>query len=338
MLGLRLTTECVIEAGEEYCHPWLGIMNDTAWKQRDISGTLEDRLKQARTWFEHCKSTDGEACRNYKGEWPQRLLDVGSNPIRLVDSSLIGPARNHDPKEGYACLSYVLGESGNIKTTIQSLNAHQRGIDGKMLPHTIVDVVLVTRALSLRYLWVDALYIVQDDPKDWKSQIPRMASVYQSAEITISAQGAADVHAGFLSLGIGMNAPLRRFQVEFCLENGIIRTGKFSIRGEEKLYQDVEAHYRCDSLAEGSWTRSNLPLSTRAWAFQEHLLGRRILYATPSELAWRCGMRWHCEYQKRSHEDAGFTEPHDFWTNDISCSICGMKRNRLLNDGASAFE
>jgi hypothetical protein len=42
-----------------------------------------------------------------------------------------------------------------------------RCISFSEMPRTLQDAVIVTRRLGLRFLWVDALCVVQDDKSDW---------------------------------------------------------------------------------------------------------------------------------------------------------------------------
>ncbi|KAH9950034.1 hypothetical protein B0H21DRAFT_724460, partial [Amylocystis lapponica] len=59
----------------------------------------------------------------------------------------------------------------------------------RALPGTIRDAVLFVRhgQLGERYVWIDALCIVQDDPADKAAQIPVMDLVYGNVLLTIFA-------------------------------------------------------------------------------------------------------------------------------------------------------
>jgi len=137
-------------------------------------------------------------------------------------------------------------------------------------------------------------------------QIPRMKSIYPGAELVISAQGASSVQEGFLSLSPAANAPLKRIEVPFGMPNGTSRTVQISIREREELYWSNPAHHSSRPRADDGVDIDEVltPLAVRAWVFQESFLARRILYATPSELAWQCCHHERCECRKEASESA----------------------------------
>jgi hypothetical protein len=49
------------------------------------------------------------------------------------------------------------------KSNIQTLIS---GVEIDRPPQTLKDAVYVTRRLGIRYLWIDALCIIQDSPED----------------------------------------------------------------------------------------------------------------------------------------------------------------------------
>ncbi|CAN9414245.1 unnamed protein product [Alternaria alternata] len=153
-----------------------------------------------------------------------------------------------------------------------------QGIDVHTLPRTLADAVHVSQAFGLRYLWIDALCIVQDDVQDWMDQIPRMSSIYQGAELVISAQGASSVQEGFLSLGSAANAPLKRIEVPFRMPDGTSRTVKLSIREREQKYHNVPAHHSSRPMVDDNTHIDDVlvPLTTRAWVFQESFLAHSL--------------------------------------------------------------
>jgi hypothetical protein len=137
-------------------------------------------------------------------------------------------------------------------------------------------------------------------------QIPRMSSIYQGADLVISAQGASAVHEGFLSLSPAANAPFKRIEVPFRMPDGTSRTVKLSIREQEQQYWDNPAHHSSRPIVDDDVNINDVlvPLGTRAWVFQESFLAPRILYATPSELAWQCSKHERCECRNVPSEGA----------------------------------
>ncbi|KAK0719006.1 hypothetical protein B0T21DRAFT_338960 [Apiosordaria backusii] len=48
------------------------------------------------------------------------------------------------------------------------------------------DAVKVCKSLGIRYLWVDALCIIQDSKNDWEQENQQMSRVYEGSYLTIS--------------------------------------------------------------------------------------------------------------------------------------------------------
>jgi hypothetical protein len=60
------------------------------------------------------------------------------------------------------------------------------------IPRTVQDALLFTEKIGESYLWVDALCIVQDDHANTQVEIARMATIYDSAFLTLVAADATD--------------------------------------------------------------------------------------------------------------------------------------------------
>ncbi|KAK8118218.1 HET-domain-containing protein [Apiospora kogelbergensis] len=58
--------------------------------------------------------------------------------------------------------------------------------------------MLVIRQLGLRYLWVDALCIIQDSASDKDIQVSKMKAIFEDAFITIVASAAENASRGIL--------------------------------------------------------------------------------------------------------------------------------------------
>lgn len=90
----------------------------------------------------------------------------------------------------YTALSYCWGGSRLFQTTKALYYDFQREINLEEMPRTLLDAVTVTRNLGIRYLWIDALCIIQDDLLDLVSEIDKMTDIYKNATVVIAAEGA----------------------------------------------------------------------------------------------------------------------------------------------------
>jgi hypothetical protein len=63
------------------------------------------------------------------------------------------------------------------------------------LPMTIGDAITLSQRLKIRYLWIDSLCLIQDDPEDLERGIRVMNHIYERAFITISAAYGYDADA-----------------------------------------------------------------------------------------------------------------------------------------------
>jgi hypothetical protein len=57
----------------------------------------------------------------------------------------------------------------------------------KDLPRSFADAIIIARARSLNYLWIDSLCIIQDSPEDWAEQSAQMREIYRNCDICIGA-------------------------------------------------------------------------------------------------------------------------------------------------------
>ncbi|KAM7214035.1 hypothetical protein V8F06_010607 [Rhypophila decipiens] len=62
------------------------------------------------------------------------------------------------------------------------------------------DAIHVTEKLGLRYIWIDALCIIQQqqDNSDWLRESGCMRSIYRSAHVNLAASAATSVHEGLI--------------------------------------------------------------------------------------------------------------------------------------------
>jgi hypothetical protein len=166
-----------------------------------------------------------------------------------------------------SALSYCWGGPQPVITTCRNAQDNTDGILFSSLPKTIQDAIFVTSELGIRYLWVDCLCIIQDDPEDVAREISLMAQIFEQAFVTISAASAASVHEGFLSNQNTLLGTALRVSLE--------------TPDSDMVTVLVEREQRTRDPA-------NDPINLRAWTLQEHILASRMLIYGTEELWWTC--------------------------------------------------
>lgn len=138
------------------------------------------------------------------------------------------------------------------------------------MPKTFRDAVIVTRAVGLRYLWIDSLCIIQDDSNDWEVQSALMGRIYRQATMTIMAATTLRGTHGQTPEGF-----LHSHAPPPCADVKMQHT-----TGEDKPI----TQWGIRALEFKSTTEWDL--LTRGWVLQERLLSRRKLYFTSEQLRW----------------------------------------------------
>ena len=86
-----------------------------------------------------------------------------------------------DENQKYTAVSYCWGANQNILLLTTNVNAYTECIPVESLPRTIADAVIITRKMKLRYLWVDALCILQNSEEDLAHELSYMGELYANA-------------------------------------------------------------------------------------------------------------------------------------------------------------
>ncbi|KAK0619601.1 heterokaryon incompatibility protein-domain-containing protein [Immersiella caudata] len=197
-------------------------------------------------------------------ELPTRVIDVEPNSSSAA--CRIYQAQNQERAQ-YAALSYCWGQGGAQQVTSTRCNIadFSRELPTTSLSATARDAIQVCRKIGLRFLWIDALCIVQDDDNDKLDQIARMGSIYKNATLTIVAACAETAAAGFLSSENNNTTTTATAASSSCVLPFYIddhTSGTVSIRGSDGAESTL-------ATAE--------PLFRRGWTFQEIMLSRRML-------------------------------------------------------------
>lgn len=168
-------------------------------------------VKRIKKWMKLCQKWHDEDC-----EQPSASLDweFPSN-LRMIDAwdRCIVQA---PPSCKFLVLSYVWGLVEVFELLKDNVPKMQvKGALNKVwqnLPRTIQDAITLTSSLSIRYIWIDSLCIVQDDSSDKNSLIPYMHMVYDRAFMTIVAATGGDAQAGLPGVRPKSRAQQRRLE------------------------------------------------------------------------------------------------------------------------------
>jgi hypothetical protein len=153
----------------------------------------DSAFRLSASWLVRCLNTHLD-CNgsNLTPSLPSRVIDVGSTDGSR-DPFL------HESEEGeqgvYCTLSYRW-PSEAVKTTQETLPLFKKGIVMPTLPQTIRDAIAIARKLGFRYIWIDALCIIQDSPSDWAKEAAHMHKIYRQSTLTIAALTASDSSPG----------------------------------------------------------------------------------------------------------------------------------------------
>ncbi|KAK0662066.1 heterokaryon incompatibility protein-domain-containing protein [Cercophora samala] len=232
---------------------------------------LDDTImSEAVNWTKDCLEGRHAGCI-YAGKplLPTRVIDVGHPDSPNVHIHASSP---HEHEE-YVALSYCWGGPQPVVTTIENIAQFSRpnGIVLSDLPQTLQDAVRTTRRLGFRYLWVDALCIIQDSWDDKAVEIDNMGNIYHHATLTIAAASSRSASEGFLrSSTPEYMASLPSCTVPLVENKGTVVLALSSAKPEGHLLE---------------------PLRTRAWCFQEAILPQRLAIFSKFELRLHCKAR-----------------------------------------------
>lgn len=170
------------------------------------------------------------------------------------------------PNTRYATLSHCWGKTQPVKLLLENCGLFSRNIDFSSLPKTFQDVIILSLALDMEYLWIDSLCIIQDSRSDWLREASLMYSVYSNSWINIAATSSLDGTGGL-------------FHNSVLVKNCAIDTTWTGLPSGKYLCVD-----------ETAWQRrvENAPLNQRGWVFQERILSPRTLHCAYDQIWWTC--------------------------------------------------
>ncbi len=179
-------------------------------------------------------------------------------------------------KGAYAALSHCWGKKQPLKTTRSTFSARKTEIIWTSIPKTFQDAITTSRSIGLEYIWIDSLCIIQDDSNDWNVESMRMMEIYANAYITIASTWADSGQKGCYSARKGRYVTVWR-----------------PPESSSSMYTHIPEVYARPEIDHRLMFK--LPLCGRGWTLQEHVLSRRVIHFTPSELRFECRSAGTCE-------------------------------------------
>ncbi|CAG8954245.1 hypothetical protein HYFRA_00005865 [Hymenoscyphus fraxineus] len=266
----------------------------------------EENFVLVKRWLDTCVKTHSCSVSPTACKLPTRLLylDPSNDQVRLIITDTDSEIAE------YLTLSHCWGSaSASDMPKLQKHNIQQlmQQIPFKWLSETFQDSILVTKRLGFRYLWIDALCIIQDSLDDWLRESITMCDVYRGSTLNIAATASKDGHGGcFRSRAPGRQPKLLRLEIG------------------ESIF-DLFEQYTWDNEVERA------PLSQRGWVLQERLLAPRTLHFGDTQIFWECRELHACEIQPHGSEALYRSDPYllvaslikggfsdiDFWENTV---------------------
>lgn len=184
-----------------------------------------------RNWLDNCRKNHPTCNDESKGAAPLRLLYVGSENTspRLVDNQ-------RSQYRDYIFLSYCGGAKRSLLLVSLYVDEFHQAIEFAELPRLFQDAILLARGISIDYIWVDSLCIIQDSQEDWQHATSQMIDILKGATFTVAAVNASSPHTSLFD-----------------------RAGRRS-----------QQHY---PASQNFWRET---WRTRAWTFQEEVLSTRF--------------------------------------------------------------
>ncbi|KAF4632839.1 hypothetical protein G7Y89_g5284 [Cudoniella acicularis] len=213
--------------------------------------------------------------------WARKALEIYSDPDDRAEKLLrclpyqYSLASQYNIKEAKRRLGECITRHPDCSYAIYSILPRRvldvqasEGIDFWSLYKTIQDAIKGTQKLGFRFLWVDALCIIQDSPEDTARETGGVGEIYKNATLTIAAGNSPNAQAGFLA-----EKPwVKPYKLLFLLPNGSM--GKVIVLP----YRNFPlCHHKIRS-----------PLSSRGWAFQGYILATRVLFFGCGDIWWKC--------------------------------------------------
>ncbi|EXJ73751.1 uncharacterized protein A1O5_03513 [Cladophialophora psammophila CBS 110553] len=257
-----------------------GLASHLQTTPRSASTSDPEVFNLAKEWIESCARTHAKCQTASSTQWyPTRLIDLRFMPednmemVRLVSQKDAEKRDDHPPFEGrYVTLSHRWGQVEIPKLRQYNRSDFQTSMLLKNLPLTFQQAMQFARELGVRWMWIDALCIIQGDEQDWLFESSHMDKVYAFSYCNISATAAMDGSKGLFN----QRDPRRKW-----FDSVSLRTQDLS--GDARVVE-------CTISDLSFWDEyvDNAPVNRRSWVFQERLLAPRVLHWCKDQIAFEC--------------------------------------------------
>ncbi|KAI1264419.1 heterokaryon incompatibility protein-domain-containing protein [Xylariaceae sp. FL1019] len=229
---------------------------------RDPVLSSQSNFNIARDWVHFCHSEHISCLENYNPILPTRVIDVEA--LRIV--SLPGQVAP------YVTLSHCWGGRVSPLLRHENCDLFERSIPLGLLPPNFRDAITITRNLGVRYLWIDALCILQDSKQDWDNEIKQVAAYFSNSYFTIFGMASQSSHNGLFG----------RPQTQMPI-NPVYLPLSHNVKDDCQVALAYDPSY--DELRNLS---QDGPLASRAWTLQESMLATRQLHYGKHQIYWKC--------------------------------------------------
>ncbi|KAM0263417.1 hypothetical protein ACHAQJ_001273 [Trichoderma viride] len=246
MQAVQAQTSASVEGGKMGSLSDLVLQDETTTLQVD-----ETCVASIRQWLAQCeKDTSHSKCQPSAIQWST----FAGVQLRVIDTVrrciIVAPEKCQ-----YMALSYVLGAVDQPTLTVDILDklAEEGGlaIIWPKMSQTVRDAIIFCESLGERYLWIDALCIIHDSPRDMRLSIPRKRQIYAAAKCTLSATSTSTARDGLST----------------------------NLTADTLTFPTIDALYR--HIETSPWSR-------HAWCYQEKVLSHRIIFFTSYGIYIQC--------------------------------------------------
>ncbi|KAK3303885.1 heterokaryon incompatibility protein-domain-containing protein [Chaetomium strumarium] len=257
-------------------------------------------LQRVRKWVGHCEQNHGRECGSNSVDSDTEVADCypGLGLMRFVDVEKMCIVEKQKVCR-YVALSYVWGQAACVRlsTTNKAVLTKPEALTqyAPSIALTVRDATAFVRGIGERYLWVDSLCLVQNDPDDVRRGVQAMDLIYEKALLTVVAACGHDADAGL---------------------PGVKEGTRFMSRPSEEILPGV----KLDAYPVLELLLKNSVYSTRAWTFQENILSRRCVYFVDNNVFFRCRKT---TLNERFHSSL---DEERMWSVDLASMLPGAVR------------